>query len=90
MNMLWTPSLSFGIYVHETSECSTNLEEAEESVHALMEGQGIGLDEEPHLQHDGEGQGPLQHAWEESDVEGNDFRAARDGHGEGGTVMCPS
>jgi hypothetical protein len=80
------PSLSFGMHVYETSECSANSEGAEGSVQALMEGQGVGLGKEPHLQHEGEG--PLQHIGEESDVEGNDFRVGRDGDGGGGMVMC--
>jgi hypothetical protein len=54
-----------------------------------MEGQGVGLDKEPYLQHHGEGQGPLQHVGKESDEEGDDLRGGRDGHG-GGTMMCPS
>jgi hypothetical protein len=35
-----------------------------------MEEQGCGLGEEPHLEHDGEHQGPLQHTGEESDHDG--------------------
>jgi hypothetical protein len=35
--------------MHETNECSENSEGVEGTSQALMEGQGIGLGEEPHL-----------------------------------------
>jgi hypothetical protein len=69
-NML-APSLSFERPMYETGECSANSEGAQGSVQALMEGQGGGGggSEEPYLQREDKGQGPLQYVGEQLDEE---------------------